>query len=101
MEKGRASEPRALESTTLVQADAPVIQRLQTVVKYVSSMVPKGAKGASIVNRVASEMLLDVTEIPPEFVEFYVKQLSVLLYWTATGETLDDMPLPEDFKTGA
>lgn len=101
MEKGRASEPKVSESTTLVQADAPVIKRLQTVVKYVSGMVPKGAKGAGIVNRVASEMLLDVTEIPPEFVEFYVKQLSVLLYWTATGETLDDMPLPEDFTTGA
>jgi hypothetical protein len=90
-----------LVSSTPVPAEPPVIQRLNRVIAYVTKMVPANSKGASIAKRVASEMLLDVSEIPPEFVEFYVKQLSVLMYWTATGETVGDMPLPEDFETEA
>lgn len=87
-------------STTLAPVEDPeVITRLKKVIAYVSAMVPNNAKGAVIVRRVAAEMLNEIGEMPPEFIEFYIKQLSTMMYWTATGETIDDMPLPEDFET--
>lgn len=98
MDKGRTPGPLALESSTLAPADTPVVERLKKVVEYVSKMVPSGAKGSAIVRRMAMELLNDVSEYPPEFVEFYLKQFSALMYWTAMGETIDDVPLPEDFK---
>lgn len=49
--------------------------------------------------RIAGEMLTDMTEIPPEFVEFYLKQLATMVYWTATGQALDEIPLPDGFET--
>lgn len=61
--------------------------------------IPNGSKGAMIGKRIAGEMLTDMTEIPPEFVEFYLKQLATMVYWTATGEALDEIPLPEGFET--
>lgn len=99
MDKGRTPVLAALESTIPVQDDAPVVIRLRKVVDYISGMVPAGAKGSTIVRRMALELLTDVSEFPPEFVEFYIKQLSALLYWTSTGEKISDVPLPEDFET--
>lgn len=77
--------------------EADVFTRLKKVIGYVSSRIPAGSKGSSIAKRIADEMLNDMTEIPPEFVEFYLKQLAAMIHWTATGQSVDDMPLPEDF----
>lgn len=51
-----------------------------------------------IVKRIANDMLEDVREFPPELVELYIKQVAALLYWTAEGRVMDDIPLPDDFK---
>lgn len=51
-----------------------------------------------IVKRIANDMLEDVREFPPELVELYIKQVAALLYWTAEGSVMDDIPLPDDFK---
>lgn len=79
--------------------EADVFKRLTKVIEYVSGQIPNGSKGSAIAKRIAGEMLNDMTEIPPEFVEFYLKQLATMVYWTATGNPLDEMPLPEGFET--
>lgn len=85
-------------STTPVVDDAPVFDRLRKVVNYVSDQIPAGSKGSVIGKRIAGELLTDMTEIPPEFVEFYLKQLATMVYWTSTGKALDEIPLPPGFE---
>lgn len=80
-------------------ADLPILNRMNQVIDYMSNAVPTGFKASGIMKRVAREMLSEMDEIPPEILEFYVKQLSTMLYWVATGAALDDMPLPENFET--
>ncbi|HEY6020720.1 MAG TPA: hypothetical protein VIY48_12740 [Candidatus Paceibacterota bacterium] len=99
MDKGRNSTPLALESSTPApEAEAVVYRRLNSVLDYVSKMVPADAKGAKIAQRIGREMVGDLSEVPPEIVEFYIKQLAGMMFWCATGETLDGVVLPEDFE---
>lgn len=69
---------------------------MKEVLTFLTSKVPSGNKTTPIVRRVAAEMFDELAEIPPEFIEFYVKQLANALYWAATGDGLDDMPHPLD-----
>lgn len=98
-DKGRTQgTPLALESGIQApEVDAPVYQRMQTVVEYITTMMPDDFKGAKIAKRVGRELVTDMAEIPPVFVEFYTKQLTAMMYWVATGEKMEDMPLPADF----
>jgi len=50
-----------------------------------------------IVSKIVAEAISDANEIPPEIAEFYMKQLSGLIFWVATGEWNSDTPKPEDF----
>lgn len=79
-------------------ADTPdVFIRMNKMVDYIIRTMPNDMKGANIVKRVAREMITDMTEIPSAIAEFYIKQLASLMYYVATGDGMDDIPLPEDF----
>lgn len=88
-------------SSIEVQAENPVMLRAKVAVKYMVSKGGTGPKAATmrIVNKIVSEALTDASDVPPEIAEFYMKQLSAMIYWVATGETAGDIPMPEDFKT--
>lgn len=94
-----ALESADSHSSTPVQADPPVLKRLRHAIQYVVSSMPNnGTTWAPIVKRVTNDMMENLEEFPPEFVEFYTKQVAGLLHWTATGKAIDGVPLPEDFE---
>lgn len=79
--------------------DAPVIRRIKLVVSYIASMANKSTGVPPLVSKIVAEMLGDLSDVPPEIVAFYTKQVSALLYWVASGEAMDELPLPEGFET--
>lgn len=75
------------------------MRRARVAVTYMVSKGGAGPKATTmrIVNKIVSEALSDAGDVPPEIAEFYMKQLSSMIYWVATGENAGDIPLPEDF----
>jgi hypothetical protein len=53
-----------------------------------------------VVGKICAEAISDASEVPAPIAEFYMKQLSAMMYWVATGDNPAalDMPLPEDFN---
>lgn len=85
----------------MVQDDVPeVLQRARQAVAYMVSKSPSGGKHAGtqrIVVKLISEAISDLAEAPPVILEFYMKQLAALMYFTSTGEWPDWCEKPEDF----
>lgn len=89
----------ATHSTTLEPAEPPVVKRLRKAIDYVvRSMPANGMTWAPIIKRVTADMIENLEDFPPEIVEVYTQQVAGLLYWTATGKGIPDVPLPEDFE---
>lgn len=88
------------ESTIPEQADAPVYERLDTLIQYISKAVPNGAKFGPIMRRVAEDMTEEIRAFPPELVEVYIQYFASMLFWVAKGYAPEDFPLPPDFETG-
>jgi hypothetical protein len=58
---------------------------------------PEGGKAAFLLNKILGESLRDLSEVPPDVLEFYLSQAVGALYFTATGTVLSDLGLPPDF----
>lgn len=67
------------------------------MVDYVITLAPKGSKIALLARHFTDDMIDSLSDYPPEFAEFYAKQVATMLFWVATGDSLPDIPLPEDF----
>lgn len=100
-DKGRLD---STQSTTLAQADAPVIQRTKLVLDYFADSVtsrndddPKSKRVSFLLKKVAQDAIEEASEVPPEIMELYMAQAAAVLYYAATGEVIVNMPLPEDF----
>lgn len=100
-DKGRLD---STQSTILVQADAPVIQRTKLVLDYFADSVssrndddPKSKRVSFLLKKVAQDAIEEASEVPPEIMELYMAQAAAVLYYAATGEVIVNMPLPEDF----
>lgn len=84
----------------------PVTERVGVAVNYMLSLFAnsgKGGKGgaaAKIGSRLVSEMLNDLkdTDMPPEIMAFYLRQLGNLILWTADGRQNPELPWPQDFQ---
>jgi hypothetical protein len=79
----------------------PVTRRAAVAMRY---MLAKGGNASSahsaamrIVGKICAEAIQDASEVPPAIAEFYMTQLSAIMFWVATGERRDDAVLPEDF----
>lgn len=85
--------------STVEQVDNPVMNRAGRAISYMVSKGENGGKQATmkIVTKIVREALSDASEVPPEIAEFYMKQLSAMIWWVATGEEAGEIPLPEDF----
>jgi hypothetical protein len=55
------------------------------------------SKATFMLNMVSKEMLEEAGEIPPEIISFYLDQLAAVVHWSATGQFVPEMPLPDDF----
>ena len=87
-----------IRSSTLVPAEPEVILRLRKAIEYVVRSMPNnGSAWAPIVKRVTADMVENIEDFEPEIIELYTRQVAGLLYWTATGEGITGVPLPEDF----
>ena len=102
MRRLETASPTSSESSTTEPADEanPVFDRAKLAISF---MVSKGQKGEQstkikIVNKIVGEALRDASEVPPAIAEFYMKQLSALVWWIATGDKNPDIPFPEDFE---
>jgi hypothetical protein len=82
-----------------VELDNPVLQRAQVAISYMVSKGESGGKARTlrVVTKIVTEALSDASEVPPEIAEFYMKQLSAMIWWVATGKEAGDIPMPEDF----
>jgi hypothetical protein len=90
----------ALSFSTVGLDNNPVMERASRAISYMVSKGEKGGKQTTmkIVTKIVSEALSDASEVPPEIAEFYMKQLSAMIWWVATGQQAGDIPLPEDFR---
>ena len=97
-DKGRTTpDIPALESGIPGLDEAPVFERLDKLIKYVSESIPKGTKVGPIMRRVAEDMTEEIRVFPPEVVELYLKYFASMRFWVAEGRAPEDFPLPENF----
>lgn len=90
-----------LDSSEAVPS-APVYDRLQVVINYMTTMGKQMSGGQSnpklsLFNKIMSEMMKEVTEFPAPIVELYLKQFAGLVYWTSTGEVIEGVEFPPGF----
>lgn len=90
-----------MESGTPEPDEAPVFERLDHLIKYVSNAIPNGTKVGPIMRRVAEDMTEEIRVFPPEIVEVYLKYFASMLFWVAEGRAPEDFPLPDDFEQKA
>jgi hypothetical protein len=92
------------QSSTIPAPDDtnPVTKRAAVAMQY---MLTKGQNSSKVgvmrvVGKICAEAIEDASEVPPAIAEFYMKQLSAMMYWVATGDNPAalNMPLPEDFN---
>lgn len=98
------SNPAYLPSESSIPApdDAPIIKRTRLTMDYLLKSIrensgAEGGKAAFLLNKILGESLRDLSEVPPDVLEFYLSQAVGALYWTATGVVLSDLGLPPDF----
>jgi hypothetical protein len=46
---------------------------------------------------IAQEGMEELRDAPPEAIEFYFKRAAGIIYWSATGEKIINIPWPKDF----
>lgn len=85
-----------------MQDDAPIIKRTRVTMDYLLRSIrenanPEGGKAAFLLNKILGESLRDLSEVPPDVLEFYLCQAVGALYFTATGTVLADLGLPPDY----
>jgi hypothetical protein len=49
-----------------------------------------------IIGRIIGEALSDMSDTPDAVLEFYMTQLSGIVYWCATGDIPEEIPMPPD-----
>jgi hypothetical protein len=52
---------------------------------------------ARVFFRLFNEAMEEMAEAPPEYIAEYLKQGAAVFYWAASGESILNVPVPEDF----
>ena len=101
MDRGSPLSRTDSRSSTPAQDDAPVVGRLRVTMEYllrsISASSETGSKAAILMKKVMLDAMHDLADVPPDIVEFYMRQSASVLYWAATGQVVTDTPLPDDF----
>lgn len=101
MDRGSPLSQRDSQSSIPARDDAPVIKRMRVTAQYllnsISSSSETGGKAAILMKKIILDSFNDLADVPPDIVEFYMRQSASVLYWAATGEVVTDTPLPDDF----
>lgn len=101
MDRGSPLSRTDSQSSIPAQDDPPVIARMRVTMEYllrsISASSDTGNKAAILMKKVMLDAFHDLADVPPDIVEFYMRQSASVLYWAATGEVVTDTPLPDDF----
>jgi hypothetical protein len=54
-----------------------------------------------LLRKLVDEALEEMGEVPPEMIEFYFQRAAHMMYWGATGQVIENLPLPNNFKPPA
>jgi hypothetical protein len=95
------------ELSTLVRdeislpADVPVVlKRIEATMNYFlksSGDNAKSRKYRRIIAMITQDALEEIEIAPPELVEYYFTRAAALIYWSATGQRIINVPWPDDF----
>lgn len=82
-----------------------VIKRIELVMNYFLAQMDDGTGRAKKYRRmlamISQEGMEEMKDAPPEAIEYYFKRAAGLIYWSATGEKINNILWPDDFKTPA
>lgn len=82
---------------------ADVIKRIELVMNYFLAQMDDGTgkskKYRRMLAMISQEGMEEMKDAPPEAIEYYFKRAAGLIYWSATGEKIINIPWPDDFKT--
>jgi hypothetical protein len=87
-------------SPTLVADDPAVVQRINHVMEYfLSQMGGEGKAGQfkRMLAMISRDAMEEMKDAPPEAIEFYFRRAAGLIYWSACGERILNIPWPKDF----
>jgi len=82
--------------------DSDIIRRTRIAMTYFTGAIAesKGNRVGTFMRMLTEEMIEESSIVPPDILEFYMRQAAAVLYWTATGENIINMPMPGDFVNG-
>jgi hypothetical protein len=90
------------QHSTPDQGEPFVVQRVRAMLDFLLRDAVhanfKQQKMAKMIRRLADEALSELCDVPPELVEHYFTRTAAMMYWAATGETILNIPLDENFK---
>lgn len=88
------------------ESEVPFVVRrtkymMQFLLKDINDGSKKGKRTAFLLNKLVDEAYEELVDVPPEMVEYYVRQTAAIMYWAATGERILNLPLPARFSPAA
>ena len=54
-----------------------------------------------LLRKIVGEATEEIDNVPPEMLEYYFKRAAHMMYWAATGCTIENMPMPPGFRPPA
>lgn len=99
-----------MPGSSITALDNPVADRVSVTVGYMLKLLAtrkndggKASVGIKLGTKLVTEMMNDLkdSDMPPEIMGFYLRQLGAMIMWTATGERDESLPWPDDFEIPA
>jgi hypothetical protein len=102
MEKSTELQSPDSESTTLaLDEKAPVLNRLTSAMEFLIKDVMDNdrtsKKAKFMFSKLWQEAMAELEECPPEIIEEQFSRTTALMHWVATGEVIQNIPMPEGF----
>jgi hypothetical protein len=90
--------------STILEADDapdPVFVRCEAVTQYLLrgfTESPETSKKAKFfATKIVAEALLELRDAPPEMIAEHFLRSAAAFYWVSTGNTIENMPMPDGF----
>jgi len=91
------------DEVDLVGEVPDIVKRIELVQNYFLRQMDDGSSKARKFRRmlamIAQEGMEELRDAPPEAIEFYFMRAAGLIYWSATGIKIQNIPWPKDFES--
>jgi hypothetical protein len=92
---------RLVRDNVQIDDATPVVKRIELVQNYFLGQMDDGSSKTKKFRRmlamIAQEGMEELRDAPEEAIEFYFKRAAGLIYWSATGIKIENIPWPKDF----